>query len=198
MSNSDIANSENDRKPPSRRWPGGIFGRFAKADRGTAAIEFGFVAIPFFTLLFAILETALVFLNQAMLDSGLNEAARLVRTGQAQFSGLDEAGFRQAVCDNSWAMIDCGGTLYVDVRAFPNFNDINVPDPIDADGEITGGFGFNGGIEGDVVVARVFYNMTLFSPTAWGIGLGNLATGDRLLSSAATFRNEPFGGALGP
>ena len=35
--------------------------RFARHQDGTAAVEFALVAVPFLALLFAILETALVF-----------------------------------------------------------------------------------------------------------------------------------------
>jgi hypothetical protein len=39
--------------------------------------------------------------------------------------------------------------------------------------------------------------MFIFTPSLWGIGLSNMASGNRLLTSTATFRNEPFGAILG-
>jgi hypothetical protein len=45
-------------------------------------------------------------------------------------------------------------------------------------------------------VARVFYEYPIFTPTSWHIGMGNMASGNRLLASAMVFRNEPFGAIL--
>ena len=41
--------------------PARCIASFARRQEGAAAVEFAFVALPFFALLFAILETALVF-----------------------------------------------------------------------------------------------------------------------------------------
>lgn len=170
--------------------------RFRRSKRGSVAIEFGMVAVPFLILLTAILETALVFHGQVMLDSGLNEAARMIRTGQAQEAGLNAEAFRTEVCERVWGMIDCDDTLYIDVRSFENFDGIDVPPPLDESGEVNDSFAYDAGAEGEIVVARAFYEMFLFTPTVWGIGLSNMTTGNRLLTSSATFRNEPFGAIL--
>ncbi|MHA1524338.1 MAG: TadE/TadG family type IV pilus assembly protein, partial [Alphaproteobacteria bacterium] len=55
--------------------------RFGKNRDGVAAVEFAIVAAPFFAILFAIFETAFVFYADLMLDTGLAQAARMVRTG---------------------------------------------------------------------------------------------------------------------
>ena len=185
------------RRPSDRRLLFFRFRRFSRSTDGASAVEFGLVAVPFLTLMMAILETALVFYGQVMLDSGLNEAARLVRTGQAQDMGLNATSFRNEVCTRVYGMIDCDDTLYVDVRSFENFEDIDVPPPLDQDGNVDDSFSFDPGAEGDIVVARAFYEMPLFTPSVWGIGLANMGSGNRLLTSAATFRNEPFGSILG-
>ncbi len=44
-----------------RGWFGRLLGRYRRDSKGATAIEFAFVALPFFALLFAIIETALVF-----------------------------------------------------------------------------------------------------------------------------------------
>ena len=58
--------------------------RFVRHQRGSAAIEFGFVAIPFLALTFAIIETALVFFAGQTLEAAAASASRLIMTGQAQ------------------------------------------------------------------------------------------------------------------
>jgi Flp pilus assembly protein TadG len=58
--------------------------RFAKGDDGIAAVEFGIVAAPFLALMFAIMETAIVFFASQTLETAVADSARLIMTGQAQ------------------------------------------------------------------------------------------------------------------
>jgi len=46
-----------------RLMPSRLLRRFVRQQDGSAAVEFGFIALPFLGLTFAILETALVFLR---------------------------------------------------------------------------------------------------------------------------------------
>ncbi|RYE39513.1 MAG: pilus assembly protein, partial [Hyphomicrobiales bacterium] len=59
-------------------------GQFGRDDRGVTIIEFGILALPFFTIIAAILETSLVFFAGQILDSAVQDAGRLIRTGQMQ------------------------------------------------------------------------------------------------------------------
>jgi hypothetical protein len=138
----------------------------------------------------------MVFFAQVMLESGLNEAARMIRTGQAHQQGFDEAAFRTAICEGAFAFISCDNGLYVDVRSFSEFEGVSVPEPLSVNGELNEDFIYDQGTDGDVVVARVFYEYPIFTPTSWHIGMGNMASGNRLLASAMVFRNEPFGAIL--
>src|SRR5215470_4646164 len=58
--------------------------RFGRNGRGSAAVEFALVAPMFFALLFAILETALMFFATQVLETITQNSARAVVTGQAQ------------------------------------------------------------------------------------------------------------------
>src|SRR5512138_2217853 len=58
--------------------------RFRRNRRGSAAIEFALVAPVFFALLFAIIETALMFFASQVLETIAQNSARMVLTGQAQ------------------------------------------------------------------------------------------------------------------
>src|SRR6185503_13859041 len=53
--------------------PARCIASFARRQDGAAAVEFGFVALPFFALLFAILETALVFFAGQSLEAAVSE-----------------------------------------------------------------------------------------------------------------------------
>ena len=68
--------------------------RLVNCRRGTTAIEFAFIAPIFFALLFAILETGLVFFNQQAIQTAATQSARLIMTGQVQAQGLTAAQFK--------------------------------------------------------------------------------------------------------
>ena len=61
--------------------------RFRGNRRGSAAVEFALVAPMFFGLLFAIIETALVFFSGQVLETIAQDSARAILTGQAQAQG---------------------------------------------------------------------------------------------------------------
>lgn len=164
--------------------------RFVRARRGATAIEFAIVAAPFFATLYAIFQVTFLFFAQCMLETGVAEAARLIRTGQAQSAGLGENEIRQLVCNHVYGFLDCESGLVVDVRSFPSFEDVNLPPPLDADGEIAAGT-FNSGGGSEVVIFRVFYAYDLPIPDTI-TGLSNMSGGRRLMAASASFRNEPF------
>ena len=103
--------------------------RFGKNRNGSAAIEFGLVLLPFVALLFAIIETAIIFLASQALETAVANSARLILTGQAQNGGFDQTTFKTAVCNNIHGLFDCANGVYVDVRSFTNFAAINLASP---------------------------------------------------------------------
>ncbi len=163
---------------------------FVKSEEGAAALEFAIVATPFFALLFAILEVSLIYFGSVALENGMQEAARMVRTGQLQVSGGSVDDFKTKICESAGALLDCTGELYIDVRTFQEFDDADFPDPL-VGGEISGGFLFNPGVAGDVVLVRAFYIWNVTTPIIGDI-MANMNGGRRLLSTSAAFRNEPF------
>ena len=127
--------------------------RFARRKDGAAAIEMAVVAIPFFSLIFAIFEVALIYLGTSSLDNGLTSAARQIRTGQAQSSNMTATQFRQLVCDRITPLLACDSRLVIDVRRFSSFGGIVVPPPLDGTGNFAGGNVFQSGAAGDIIVA---------------------------------------------
>ena len=85
--------------------------RFRRDENGAVAVEFGMVALPFFALLFSIIEISLSFFSNQILETAVSEASRLIMTGQAQNSGMTALQFRTAVCDHLPAMFDCENNL---------------------------------------------------------------------------------------
>lgn len=169
----------------------GTLGRFSKAREGAAAVEFALVAGPFFFLLFAIIEVALVFLASQVLEMATSKAARLVLTGQAKAQNFDQTAFRNAICQNAVILLSCNG-IAVDVKTYNSFASATSTRPTNAAGQVTyGQMGYTQGSGGDIVVIRVVYEWPVMMPT-FGLTIGDLSNGNRLLMATTTFRNEPF------
>lgn len=168
----------------------GLLRRLRKDDSGATAIEFGIVAVPFFALMVAIIEVALVYFANFSLENGVDQAARLIRTGQVQEQGFSVSQFKQSICDKVSGIFNCADGLKIDVQRFDNFTGVNLSDPLTGDGELREDFGYDPGVGGDVVVVRAFYEWNLVAEIPGG--LGNMPNGSRLLTAVATFRNEPF------
>jgi len=161
--------------------------RLVRQEDGQAAVEFAFVAAPFFLLLFAILQTAIVFFAGQALETAVADSARLIMTGQAQNSGLTQATFKDEVCKKIYGLFDCS-KMYVDVRTFPNFS-YSLPSPLDSNGNVDNNVLYQPGNAGDIVVVRLMYPLPVYVSA---IGLANMASNQRLLIGTAVFRNEPF------
>lgn len=145
------------------------------------------VALPFFALLFAILETAFLFFAVQILETGVYNASRLIRTGQAQ--AFSETEFKTAVCDEILAVIACDD-ITLDVRTHLNFNPDDIKETL-VDGEFRFTPIFDPGGREDIVVVRAFVEWPTIVP-GLGNNLKNLSNGNRLIAAATTFRNEPF------
>ncbi|MGV8840969.1 MAG: TadE/TadG family type IV pilus assembly protein [Bauldia sp.] len=160
--------------------------------RGATAVEFALLAIPFFLLLFAILETFLFFFASQTIETATQAAARLIRTGQAQALSYTDAEFRDAICRAMAGLLNCEANLRVDVRTVETFAEVDLAPPFDEDGNLDPeDFDYDDGEAGDIVVVRAFYEWPL-NTDLLGIGLANLGNGGRLIAAATAFRNEPF------
>ncbi len=164
--------------------------RFRRNQDGATVVEFALVATPFFALMFAIIETALLFFADQALDTAVSSASRLIRTGQAQEEGMSASAFKTAICDEMGALLDCS-KLKVDVEKYSNFDAINLGTPVDADGNLKVTENYNTGHGGDIVVVRTYYEWPTFV-TGLGNNLANMPDGTHLLVATAAFRNEPF------
>jgi len=171
-----------------------VLRRFRRNRRGAAAVEFALVAPLFFCVLFAILETAILFFAGQVLEQGMAESARLMLTHQAQDSGMDVNAFKTDLCNRIKVMFNCSGNLAnlnVDVKVFPPGTAITISDPIVA-GSLTGPFSYSLPPSGspNTVVIRAFYEWPLFV-TRLSYNIANLNGSKRLLAATAAFHVEP-------
>jgi len=168
-----------------------IVSRFLRRKDGAAAVEFAMVAAPFLALIFAILETAIVFFAGQTLETAAADSARLILTGQAQKQGLSQAQFKEEVCKRIYGLFDCTSGIQVDVRTYSSFSSINTAKPIDANGNLTVTPTYTPGGPGDIVVVRLLYQWPVYV-SLLGLNLSDMAGGNRLIMATAAFRNEPY------
>ena len=168
---------------------------FWRDERGATAVEMGLLALPFFSIIGAILETSVVFLSGQMLHSAAQDASRLIRTGQLQSSTIED--FRSDMCDRLYGLFDCS-KLHIEVQTLTSFSAANVTPPVnfacstkEECEEWTRNEAYTPGIQSSIMIVQVYYKW----PTLLNIGgmtLATLASGERVLGAATVFRNEPF------
>lgn len=175
--------------------------------RGTTAIEFALVAPILFALMFGVLELALMFAADRVLNGATASAARLGLTGHAEADLGREATIR-AYMDRRVAVLLDPSRLRFEVRTFDGFAGINVPEPFDdrnGNGVYDEGEHYddiNGNGRFDKVVGRVgiggagavdyyeaSYPWTFLTPV-----IGRLMSPDGVveLRASAVVQNEPF------
>ncbi len=166
--------------------------RWVKDRNGVAAVEFALIAAPLFFLIFGLLEICVLFIMSAILEHGISEASRQIRTGQLQDNGLGQVAFKNAICSELFDLLACDSKLRLDVKTFASFADSQDPGVLDINGDLDdSGFEFSPGGANDIVVVRVFYEWNLLTPIL-SAPLANMSGSRRLLQSTVAFRNEPF------
>jgi Flp pilus assembly protein TadG len=188
---------------------GNLLRRFRRNRNASAAVEFALVAPVFFALLFAIIETALMFFASQVLETITQDSARVLMTGQAQsgqvgtcadpVSGAPlactQATFKNYVCGQIPALFNCNSPngIFVDVENYPQFTNVAINSQVDSSGNFLNNMQYNPGGACAIVVVRLFYQWPLFV-TGLGYNIANMSGNKRLLSATAAFMNEPYGG----
>ena len=171
--------------------------RFGRNRKASAAVEFALIAPLFFGMLFAIIETALMFFASQYLETINQDLARLIMTGQAQsvtYSGPSDF-LSKNLCNppapaTAPVLFTCSN-LYIDVQSYSTFQTVNITSPLDGSGNFTNNMQWNPGGAGSIVVVRMFYQWPTFV-TSLGFNLSNMSSNKVLLTATAAFKNEPF------
>jgi Flp pilus assembly pilin Flp len=174
----------------------GAMRRLVRQQDGSAAVEFGMVAAPFLAMVFAIMETAIMFFSSQALETAVADSARLIMTGQAQTQGFDQGKFKDAVCAKIYGLFDCKNGVYVDVKKYTTFSSISMSKPVDKDGKFVDNFSYDPGGPGCIVVVRLFYQWPVYV-SLLGLNLSDMAGHKRLLVATSAFRNEPYASSGG-
>lgn len=112
-----------------RRRPG-FLAKFRRDTKGSVAIEFSMLILPFALLTFAILESCISFAAQTVLTNAADDVARQFRTGQlrAPNTAAEQEELRKTVTTQICGRLEvivskgCDGLL-IDLRTFENFSD---------------------------------------------------------------------------
>jgi len=176
--------------------------RFQKEEDGATAVEFAFVALPFFALLFGIMELAIVFFINSALTHATAEAGRIIRVGNFQAcGGADE--FKALVCENMTGLGNCWKNVRIDVVEGDSFKTIVMPaiPPVqprddtqsgdDAVPQTPNGV-YNANAAGDTMVIRSVLHYRLALPPLLTRLDNPPGSGARTMIATTAFRNEPF------
>lgn len=176
--------------------------RFKNDENGATAIEFAFVALPFFALLFGILELAVIFFINSALVHATSEAGRIIRVGNFQNCGAADE-FRELVCENMNNMNNCSRNLRIDVLSGDSFKEITFDDidpikPLEQDvngnrviPQVDNGT-FIQTVAGDTIVVRSALHYRLALPPLLTRLDSPRGSGGRTMIATTAFRNEPF------
>lgn len=162
--------------------PRALLRRLGADQSGATMVEFALVALPFMVMLFATFEIGLVYWGNKELENATNDAARLVRTGQAQAGNMTQADLKREACQRTAVLLDCETRMRIDVRSAANFGDIDPPDPKDGNGSLKSDadFTYAPGAANEAVLVTTFFD--------WPA----IFRGERILRASAPLRNEPF------
>ena len=161
--------------------------RWGRDRDGATVIEFALLVGPFLAVFLAIFETSLFIFSQQSMQTAVENAQRVLMTGQAQ--GRTAEAFKTALCANMVAVIDCKTMVKVDVR-------LGAPRPADAYLDANGAlndanFGFQPGGRDAIVTVTAMAAYPLLLPSLL-MPTVKSPSGTRLMMASYAFKNEPF------
>ncbi len=188
--------------------------RALQSRRGAVALEFALVATPFIFMLFAIIESGLIFVAQIDLSNATMSLARQVRTGNLVASGassttsgttLSLSDFKTSICTKMQfiPVSTCVNQLQVDMQTKSIFGAGQTATlPIVNLNFNNAGLCYYSGQAGSIVELRAFYLWQIYTPLimtalinaqAYTVG-GVTTTGNyHVITSAEAFRVEQNG-----
>ena len=166
---------------------------FARDERGVTAVEFGILALPFFTVILAIIQTAIMFLATQVLDSALEDASRRVRTGQAAAYTLTD--FRNYMCGYTFNL----SRLLADPAQVPGHRGLQqrrASRPPQTCNVTTctwtsGWQAFDPGVGRSIMQVSAYYRYPLLIVLPY-FNLKNQPDNYRLIGAIRVFKNEPY------
>lgn len=173
---------------------------FVRNRRGSTAIEFAILALPFALLVFAILESCISFAGQEVMANITDDVARQLRTGQLRPADVAGGKLTTLICGRLQIIVstDCPQQLLVDLREYPTFADaatatfkIQNGDVVLMQGTNSQPFANTPGLAESKNMLRVFYKWPVMTDLM-AKSMANLSGGRTLHFASVTWQNEPF------
>ena len=176
---------------------------------GAAAIEFALLAIPYFMIVFAIIETFIAYTGEQLVANAVDTMGRKLRTGNITYNlgrttDMTRTQFRTAFCDEVSILIKCSATeaanpdkLLLDVRNFSTFALIPTTIPTNAAGDLdTSTFNYTPGAQKTINMLRAYYKWSvvtdLIRPYISNIKPSGGGSSYYLIVETTNFRNEDY------
>lgn len=179
--------------------------RFVRSRDGAAAIEFALLAIPYFMIVFAILETFIAYTGEQLVANAVDTMSRKVRTGNITAANTSKAAFRRAFCNEVSILIKCSeqeiatpDKLWIDVRNFTSFAQIPGSIPTSANGDLNTGSinNYLPGAQKSINMVRAYYRWDIITDLLRPYITNVRPSGGRpnyfLIVETSTFRNEDY------
>ncbi len=157
---------------------------------GTTAVEFAMIAFPFFFIIFATIETSLIFVSELALDHGVKRVQSRIETGELQKNKTSESEFRSLLCQDASFIIDCSKVVF-DLKSYDDYASVPVATPLKNGDVDSTGFGYALPAADKIAALRVFYKYPMHVDFLRKLNTG-MADGSQLLAEIATFRTEAF------
>ena len=187
------------RKAQLPLWRARNFRRLKRDDSGATAVEFAIVVAPFFMFIFCLIGCAFYFFMTNSIEKGLDQAARLVRTGQAVASKMTVDQFRKTICTGAGKWVDCN-KLKIFAQAADTWSDTLQPmqclnntanqDQIMKSSDL---IAIYTGKASQVVIVTTCYKWDFTAKLPF-FKFGNSPDGSTMLQAATAFRSEPYPG----
>ncbi|WP_237154058.1 TadE/TadG family type IV pilus assembly protein [Oryzibacter oryziterrae] len=164
--------------------------RFWRGTDGSVAVEFAFISIPLFGLVFGIIELSLMYFSGTLLDHAADTLAREIRTGHAHVSNVSKADAKTLICDGVLDLFNCRNQLQIFITSSSDITSITPVNPI-VNGDINKANIYDIGRAKYFVILQVYLPWSSFFNIFTSTSI-TLKDGRYLLGSTLFFRNEPY------
>ncbi len=190
-----FANNRTNPMKPWRRLTG--LRRLWRRQEGAAALEFSLVVMPFFLLMFIIMETALVFFAEQLMQTAAADSSRLIMTGQGH--SFDETAFKNAVCNRLYVLPNCSGELKLTVKTYAKGATIPNASTVELGSDGRPKSSYTSSNPNEIVVVRLIYDWPISTSLIQKYLVNTKDPSDptkagntRRLIATLAFKNEPY------
>jgi Flp pilus assembly protein TadG len=160
---------------------------------GATLIEFAILAPIFIALLLGIFQVSIVLFTQQLMQTAVEESARMIAVGAPQKANKTQAAYRTDVCGKLPGFIKCANII-IDVRnasTLPALRASTVAPTVNSAGVVTPGSRYEPGGPGTYNMVRLMYvwSVVAMPPT---FNLADAGPGRKMMVATTIVRVEPY------